>query len=374
MTIVRCSATTSEKQTVWSGCDVAKATFDAGLWLPLAEGQSRDVRDIPVRTFPRTREGARAFLQWAESLIVPTDLLDGSTWTFHAILEHTGGYSQELVVWLLAERPAFRWTLLNPQQAAHFARSLAPRAKTDKTDARALTLYGLERRPACDELISPERAELRDLSRYRTSLIEMRTAEKNRADQPNASPLVRQLQQKHIAQLNREVERIETRMKQLIGKLPAFLQHDAEVIDSIEGVGFVTATAVVAELGDLRRFRRARQITAFVGACPRTIQSGSSVHPKTRMSKAGEPRLRALLYMCATSAIVHNPHMKQVYDRLTAAGKTRMSALGAVMRKLLVLMRALVISGQRYQPDYQPCAKPQKNLGKNTTPSEQKCA
>jgi transposase len=373
MSIVRISATTSEKHTAWSGCDVAKATFDAGLWLPLPEGQSRPLRDIPVRTFPRTREGVREFLAWADGLIAPADLLDGSTWTFHAILEHTGRYSEELVVWLLAERPATRWTLLNPQQAAHFARSLAPRAKTDKTDARALTLYGLERRPVCDERISPERAELRDLSRYRTALVEMRTAEKNRAGESNASPLVRQLQQKHIAQLDREIERIEAKMHQLIRKLPD-LHPDAELIDSIYGVGFVTAIAVVAELGDLRRFRRARQISAFVGLCPRTVRSGSSVHPKTRMSKAGEPRLRALLYMCATSAIVHNPHMKQVHDRLTAAGKTHMSALGAVMRKLLVLMRALVISGQRYQPDYQPCGKTQKNLGITPTPPEQKCA
>lgn len=373
MTSARYYATASENQTVWAGCDVAKATFDAGLRLPLPERQSRDMRDIPVRTFPRTREGARQFLAWANSLIASTDRLDHPTWTFHAILEHTGGYSQELVAWLLAERPALQWTLLNPQQAAHFARSLAPHAKTDKTDARALTLYGLQRRPACDELISPERAELRDLSRYRTSLVQMAQAEKSRTDQPNASPLVRQMQQQHIAQLERQIERIEAKMKQLVPRLPASLQHDVEVIDSIKGVGFITAAAVVAQIGDLRRFRRARQISAFIGVCPRTIKSGSSVHPRTRMSKAGDSQLRALLYMCATSAITHNPQMKQVYDRLTADGKKHMCALGAVMRKLLVLMRALVISGQHYQPDYQPCAKPQKYLGKNTTPPEQKC-
>ena len=118
----------------------------------------------------------------------------------------------------------------------------------------------------------------------------MRTAEKNRAAQSNASPLLRQLQQKHIAQLDREIERIEARMRRRIRRLPD-LHPDAELIDGIYGVGFVTAIAVVAELGDLRRFRRARQISAFVGLCPRTVRSGSSVHPKTR--RLGIARVRA---------------------------------------------------------------------------------
>ena len=364
-------AETTENRIVYSGLDVAKATFDAGLWLPLPEGQDRPVRDIPVRTFSRTREGVRAYLQWADSRIAPADGL--VPFTLHVILEHTGRYSVQLIAWLLAERPALRWTLVQPQRAAHYARSLAASTKTDKTDARALTRYGVERRPACDEPIDPKRAELRELSRYRTTLVEMRTAEGNRAQEPCPSPLVRQLQNKHLAQLDRDIERVEKEMKELIRELPD-LHRDAQYIDSIAGVGFITAAAIVAELGDLRRFRRARQLTAFVGVAPRLADSGSSVHRPAHMSKAGDARLRALLYMCALSAIVHNPHMARVYQRLTAAGKTRMCALGAVMRKLLVLMRAPVLSGQLYQADYAPDAKQGNPRWKTPAPQEEKCA
>jgi len=360
-----------KKDTVYSGLDVAKATFDAGLWLPLPEGRDRPVRDIPVRTFSRTREGVRDYLQWADHRIGPADGLSGGT--LHAILEHTGRYSAELIAWLLEERPTLRWTMLQPQRAAHYARSLAASTKTDKTDARALTHYGVERRPAGDKPIDPQRAELREMSRYRTTLVEMRTAEGNRAQESCPSPWVRQLQNRRIAQLDRDIQRIEKRMKELIKKMPD-LHRDAQYIESIAGVGFVTAVAIVAELGDLRRFARARQLTAFVGVAPRVADSGSSVHRPVHMSKAGDSRLRSLLYMCALSAITYNPHMAKVYQRLTADGKTKKCALGAVMRKLLVLMRALVISGQPYQPDYRPCGKPADKRGNNSTTTKENCA
>jgi transposase len=374
MTSAKTPAVTTKNATAWSGCDVAKAKFDAALAVPFVEHPTEQWRDLPHRSFARTPEGARDYLAWIDRALIADDgrAADGAV-TLHMICEHTGRYSQELIDWLRAERPALRWTAVPPQRASFYARSLNAATKTDPIDARSLTQYGLERRPAGDEPIDPTRAELRDLSRYRLELVQARTAEKNRVQEPTASPLVRQMQNRNVAEWDRQIERLEKKMRGVLAKLPD-LARDAELIQTIVGVGEITAIAIVAELGDLSRFATARKLSAFAGLAPRLVNSGASVHRKAHLSKAGDPRLRALLYMCAVSAHRHNPHMKAVYDRLTAEGKPPLVALGAIMRKLLVLMRALVISGQPYQRDYAPGGKTPENLGKTQIRGGEKCA
>lgn len=363
------SPTSENRCKAWSGCDVAKARFEAGLASPYVDHPSDHWRSIPVRSFARTREGARDFLRWVDRALA-ADRPDGEPIPpLHVVCEHTGRYSDELAAWLRAERANVETTLVHPQRASHFTRSLLPATKTDKVEARALTQYGCERRPAGDSPMDPLQAELRELSRARLTLVESRTAEKNRAQEPCDSPLVRQMQNQRIAQYDRDIARIEKKMKRVIRRLPA-LHRDAQLIETIVGVGEITAIAIVAELGDLRRFARARQLTAFVGLAPRVGDSGASVHRKSHLSKAGEPRIRGLLYMCAMSAAKHNPHMKEVYDRLVADGKEPMVALGAVMRKLIVLMRALVLSATPYRPDHRRGAKPLENPGKTCSKKE----
>jgi transposase len=344
-------AAASEKVQAWAGQDVSKATFEAALWLPLAVGAARDLRDLPVRVFPRTPEGAREFLAWADAHLAPYGTAEAPQPVFRVVMEATGKYSEELAVWLLAERLTVEPAIINPQMACHFRKSLAFRNNTDAIAARALARYGADRRPARHEPLSKEHAELRDLSRYRQTLVEEQTAEKNRAGEGSQSPLVCRMQQRRLRKLARDIERIEKEMKKALAKLPD-LQRDAELIDGIYGVGFITAAAVVAELGDLRRFSRSRQLTAFVGTAPCNQESGSSVRKRPRMSKAGEPRVRALLYMCAMSTVGGDNEFADLYHRLLRNGKNKKAALGAIMRKLLVVMRAIVISGEPYQPHF----------------------
>ncbi|MCX7016378.1 MAG: transposase [Candidatus Sumerlaeota bacterium] len=352
---------TRENHEVDGGLDVAKATFDAALWLPLAPGAVREQHEMPAAAFPRTRQGVRQFLAWMDAILarhvtVPLTAI-------RMVMEATGRYSVELAVWLMVERPTLHVAIINPQVAAHYRRSLSFRNNTDRIAARALARYGAERRPAPYEPLTPERAELRELSRYRQTLVETRVAETNRAAETTASSWVARSQQKHLRYLEREIARIEQAMRAIVERIPE-LKRDAELIDGIFGVGFITTVAILAELGDLRRFEHGRQLTAFVGMAPRHFQSGTSVHRKTRLSKCGEPRLRALLYMCATTAITGDNDLAHFYHRLLARGKTKMAALGAVMRKLLLLMRALVISGQPYQPHYHRPGKPVHNSTK----------
>lgn len=73
---------------------------------------------------------------------------------------------------------------------------------------------------------------------------------------------------------------------------------------------------------------------------------------RARLSKAGPPRIRAVLYMAAIVATKYNPHVKMVYDRLVARGKAKMAALGAAMRKLVHLCFGVLKTRMRYQANY----------------------
>lgn len=359
------TANVAPRPAAWAGCDVAKATFDAAVGLPAEDGQPPDARNFPVKTFPRAPEGVAAFLAWADGLLAAAG---DEPRALRVVMEATGSYSAELAVWMADARPALGPAVVNPCTAHAFAASLDPRARTDKTDARALARYGLERRPAAHEPLSPEQAELRSLSRYRLTVIETRVAEEHRAAEPNASPFVVKTLKAHIQKLRRTEAAIEKQMKKVLAKM-ADLARDGETLQTIHGVGFITAVTVLAELGDLRRFEKARQLTAFSGVTPRIKESGATVAKRPRLCKQGSSWARRALYMAALTVVRGDSDLADAYKRLVARGKPKKAALGVVMRKLLVVMRAIVISGKPYQNHHRPaCGKPGAKPGEKSRP------
>ncbi len=328
--------------THWVGADVAKSTFDAALVRCNQHYPDTPLREIPACTFERSSKGVQAFLSWLDAQgLEDTDV--------RVVMEATGNYSTELAVWMLSQRQTLRPAIANPRHTSAFIKSMGLRNKTDRLEARALGFYGVERRPLAYEAPSPEQAELRALSRYRDSLVRQRTALKNQMKETCGSTFVQKNKAKRLRLLTRDIERVEEQMKALVAQHED-LNRDIELLMSIYGVAFINATTVLAELGDLRRFTLARQLSAFAGMSPRHRQSGTSIHGRSRLCKQGNSRVRQCLYLSALAAIRGNNQLRDTYQRLLAQGKPRMVALGAIMRKLLTLMRAILISGKRYQP------------------------
>ena len=350
-TIAQVSDAVSTPAVVWAGLDVGKAMFDAAVCV----GGPGDyaLRDLPVQTFARTAQGASAFIQWLDQLLDRPD----RPVIVRAVMEATGKYSQELAAWLSAQRPTLAPAIINPQQACAFTKSLFLRNFTDKIAARSLACYGMERRPAPYIPLTPEQAALRDLSRYRETLVAMRVAQENRIAEGSESPYVRQAQKRILASFKRQIASADKELRKQAAAA-ASVQRDARLLQSIDGVGFLTAVTILAELGNLRRFERGRQLSAFAGVSPRNIQSGTSVSKRPRMCKKGAPRLRRILYLSAMVAIRGDNDLSATYQHLIAQGKSRMAALGAVMRKLLLVMRAVLISGKPYDPHHARCGKP----------------
>ena len=344
-------------RTHWVGADVAKGTFDAGLVRYGQHYPDTALREIPACTFERSAEGVKTFLGWLDAQEVGEE-------NVRVVMEATGRYSTELAVWMLAQRPTLTPAIANPSQTAAFIKSMGVRNKTDRLEARALGFYGIERRPGPYEAPSPEHAELRALSRYRASLVGEQTRLKNQMTETCGSAFIKKTQAKRLRLLSADITRVEKEMKQLVAQHQD-LKRDVALLSTIYGIAFINATNILSELGDLRRFTLARQLTAFAGMSPKHHQSGTSIHGKSHLCKKGNPRVRQALYLSAMSAIRGNNEFRQTYQKLIAQGKLKMVALGAVMRKLLILMRAILISQKPYHPWGKPVNKHQQSLSKD---------
>lgn len=127
------------------------------------------------------------------------------------------------------------------------------------------------------------------------------------------------------------------------------LQAGLDRLLTIPAVGPKTGLRMLGLLRS-RGFESAREVAAFLGLVPVEHRSGTSVRGRPKLSKAGNPRLRAALYMVAVVATRLNPDVRAQYQRLLARGKSKMAALGAAMRKLVHLCFGVLKSGGDYRP------------------------
>jgi transposase len=315
--------------THWAGADLAKKTLELALW------GHEELTQRKVRSFPRTKEGAATILAWIrEQASVGARL--------GLVMEATGTFAEELAAWLLELDPELHLAIANPMQTHAYIKSLALRNKTDNLEARALAGFGQERKPMAWEKPSPALAELKELTRTRADLVATRVAMRLRLkDHPRAAMLATKAMETVIQTLDQQIGALEDAIRIHMDQ-DETLRVQLKRLTSITGVGVITAATILGELGDLRRFLRSRQLTAFAGVSPRKKESGTSVRGKTRLCKQGSSRVRTVLYMAALSAVRYNPDMAETYARLREKGHHWRSALGVVMRKLLVLMRAVL--------------------------------
>ena len=130
------------------------------------------------------------------------------------------------------------------------------------------------------------------------------------------------------------------------------LAADCELLESVKGVGRQTATTVLAELPPVDQLPSAESAAAYCGLAPSEFTSGKSVRKYTRLSKAGNARLRKALYLPTLSAIRSNPLLKAFFERLVAAGKPKMQAVGACMRKLVMICYGVLKNRTPFDPQW----------------------
>jgi transposase len=254
------------------------------------------------------------------------------------VIEATGGYELAVVSALAAA--GLPVIVVNPRAVRDFARATGQLAKTDQLDAGMLARFAEQVRPEIRPLADAEQQELDALLTRRRQLIEMLTAEKNRLQQVFVArgSRVKKSLTAHIAYLTRELGRAETDLGALVRQSPIWRERD-DLLQSAPGVGPVLSFTLLAALPELGRLDR-KAIAALVGVAPLNRDSG--LFRGKRMIHGGRAPVRTALYMGALVATRYNPVIKAFYQRLLAAGKPKKVALTACMRKLLIILNAMV--------------------------------
>ena len=313
------------------GIDIAKVKFNACL-LQL-NGK------LKHKVFANSVAGFAELHEWLEKQQVQQ---------VHACLEATGTYGEALSLYLHQHNHTV--SVMNPAAIKAFAASRLSRTKTDRVDAESIARFCLAHRPPAWTPPAPEVRELQALVRRLESLVEMRVAEQNRLSAGVTVTAVRSSVEEMLAHLKDQISRTEKLIRKHIDKHSG-LKQQSELLNSIPGIADTTAAVLLAEVPDIKLYRSARQVAAFAGLVPRERQSGSSVRGRVRLSKIGNARLRKALYFPAITALRCSPFFQRWADGLRQRGKSKMSVIGAVMRKLIHIAYGVLKSGRPFDPE-----------------------
>jgi len=229
---------------------------------------------------------------------------------------------------------------VNPGLVKKFADARGARNKTDEADAE--TIREFCRRMEPEAWVPPSKAvlALRDAILLRDSLVAARVEWKNRLSAGLAPDTASQAKE-IVAFLERRVRKAEASVARAMAA-DAGLARKGELLSSIPGVGSVTAAVVASELPD--GLKDPKAVAAYAGLSPRRAQSGRH-EAGTRLSKAGNKRLRHGVYMAALSAMKHNAAVKEFAARMERNGLKGKRLVCACARKLLVLCWGVLRSG-----------------------------
>jgi transposase len=325
----------SRKEMNVIGIDVSKAKLDCA-WL----GESNKLK---TKVFPNALAGWAGLAEWS---LKNTGLPIGN---LHFVMEATGVYHGQLAAYLHDQGAVV--SVVNPAQVKFYGQSLGVRSKNDKKDSVVLARYGVNEKPKPWQPEAIEILTLKALLARLDSLEKDLQRERNRQEKAEISQapqaVLGSLAQ-IIGTLDAERRQLEQLIEEHINTHKQLKQNKA-LLESIPGVGKVIATRMLMVIGS-RPFDSASQCSAYLGLVPVQHESGSSVKGRPRLSKAGNPAIRAKLYMAAVVATTYNPDIKAQYARLTGNGKSKMSALGAAMRKLVQICFGVLKHQQPYQP------------------------
>lgn len=251
------------------------------------------------------------------------------------VCEPSGGYEQSLVCAALkAARPI---SLAQPLRVRRYAQALGILAKTDPIDARLLSRFGADLKPAALNPLDEDRRKLTELLNRRDELIESIQRENNRAEH-HADALCLRQHRALVKLLEKQLAQIQSACSSLIASSKA-LQEAQGILCQVQGVGLQTSSILLSQMPELGRTGR-QQIGALAGLAPYDHDSGKS--SRKRFIQGGRAKVRRALYMAALTAARCNPILKPCYQRLRASGKPVKVALIAIARKLLIHLNSLM--------------------------------
>lgn len=305
---------------IYFGIDVSKATLDY-TWLP--DGKFKQVTNNPVGINALIK-----FIKKKKPRIV--------------VLEATGGYQDSLVTAL--HQAAIPVKIANPRQVRDYAKSLNRLAKTDKIDAKVLAEFAASRdltpdTPKAAQLVLMEKMLLR-----REQLIDMLVMEKGHME--TTAEYMKEQVNELMSLMKEQITKLDKQIREIIETNQALAAQD-KILQSVAGVGPVVSATLIASLPELGTLNR-KQIAALVGLAPFNRDSGK--FRGRRHIYAGRAKVRKVLYAAMRAAIRWNQTIRAWFEHYRNTGKPYKVALVACMRKLLVILNAMIKGNSLWNP------------------------
>jgi transposase len=312
---------------VWLGVDIGKSDFHCALLISGAP--------VKRHSFPNSELGFTQLGRWLANRRVSH---------VHACLEATGGWSEDLAVFL--HEHGHTVSVVNPLVIKAFGQSTLTRTKTDKADAELIARFCSTMQPEPWRAPSAAQRRLQQLTRRRSALSDMLVQEKNRLQGP-AIEAIRSSLERTATFLERQIAEIDEEIRSFIDTDPT-LREQRELLESIPGIGERTSTTILGEMPNIAEYRSGKAVAAFAGLCPRERRSGTSVS-SSWLSKVGNHIIRRALYLPAIAALRYNPVLKVWAGELRARGKRGKQIIAAVMRRLLVIAYGVLKSRRPFE-------------------------
>ena len=332
----------------FAGIDISKSWFDATLI-------TKDTAAKPVhQQFAQSVSGYESMVQW---LIDNHAALNDQTLF---CLEYTGIYNTGLVNFLVGQSAAIWVEMpLRIKKAGGLERGSDDRSASCKIAWYALRYHDHAKlwKPA-DTSIEKIKHLITQRERIVTTLKHLTVPAQELIDCGciQEGNMVMKLQQPAIKALQKTKLQIEALINKTI-KQDEQLSHTIELVQSVHGIGTVTATALLVYTKGFTAFNNAKELACYCGVVPFNKTSGSSVKYKPSVSPFANMKLKKLLHLCAMSAMQNDPEMKAYFERKLLEGKNKMSIINAVRNKLVHRVFAVVRDNRMYEDNYiRPCA------------------
>ncbi len=269
----------------------------------------------------------------------------------HCVMEATGYYHYQLAYFLLEKN--IRVSVENPLSVKRFIQMKLSKVKTDKSDAKMICAYAQNVELKLWEGQTKNQIECLQITRLLTLYFKQSTALKNKIHGEdvlgNPSKTVVKSLKRSLKNVQKEIKTLEQSLLEIV---KSEHQQLLTLLESIPGLGRKTSIMLIVLTDGFERFKSAKQLCSFAGLTPIIRQSGTSVKGRPRISKVGNQKLRNLLFMCSFTACQHNKACREIYQRITAKGKSKKLALMAVCNKLLKQAFAISQSGIKYDMSY----------------------
>ena len=256
------------------------------------------------------------------------------------VVEATGRYERLLADAALAkDMPVI---IVNPLVVRRYAGAVGQLAKTDKIDARIIAEFAAVIQPEVRPGSNQNVRVIKDLLARRRQLLTMSTMEKNRAHIMPKS--FRADIQRHLRHLEKQIEKLDKLLDQNIEAESQWRDKRAVML-SMPGVGPAVVNTLLGDLPELGNLTN-KQVAALTGVAPYNRDSGS-LRGKRRI-RGGRHSVRTILFMATLTSVQHNPAIKRFYQRLVSLGKHKKVALTACIRKMVIMLNAMVRDGKMW--------------------------